>query len=469
MAIPGASILTAAEMREAEQRLFASGVPEFEVMERAGAACAEYIWRIGGHRSTLILCGPGNNGGDGFVIARILKERGVPVRVAATGESGTQSSRRARENWAGPVEDIFTAKPALQLVDALFGTGLTRGLDGKLAARLAELAGKAKHSYAIDMPSGMDSNSGKCLSPVPVFDLCITLGSYKPSHFLQPGASRFHDLVCADIGIDASGGSLHSLAKPRLQAPTADSHKYNRGLTAIVGGYMAGASILAAEAAARAGAGYVKYLGKAAGHVATNAIVQTHAPDRYAVRDILADDRISAVLAGPGLGRDEEAWNRLESALHSGHPLVLDADALVLLADRGEDRLDILMHRPILTPHEGEFARLFPGLKGSKVERARQAAVKAKGVIIYKGPDTVIAAPDGQAWIAPLASPWLSTAGTGDVLAGLCAAQLAVTRDPVAAARNAVWLQAEAARRAGAAFVADDLIAHVPAALAACL
>lgn len=465
----GAPILTAAEMRAAEQRLFASGVPEYEVMERAGAACAEYIWRVGGHRSTLVLTGPGNNGGDGFVIARILREKGVPVRVAAMGESKTASSRRAREAWGGPVEDIATARPALQLVDALFGTGLARRLDASLSGRLAELVGKARHSYAIDLPSGMDSDTGACLSPVPVFDLCITLGGYKVSHFLQPGGSRFRDLVRADIGIDCSGGALGLLERPRIAGPTPESHKYNRGLAAILGGYMPGASILAAEAAARAGAGYVKHLGKASGRLATQAIVQTHAPDHYAVRDILADDRIRAVLAGPGLGRDEEAWTRLESALNSGHPLVLDADALVLLADRGEDRLANLPHRPILTPHEGEFTRLFGKLKGSKVERARQAAAKTRAVIIYKGPDTVIAAPDGQAWIAPPSSSWLATAGTGDVLSGLCVSRLAATRDPVAAACSAVWLQGAAAQRAGAAFVADDLIRHVPKLLGECL
>lgn len=467
--MPGAPILTAAEMRAVEQRAFAGGIPEYELMERAGAACADYIWRVGGPRSTLVLCGPGNNGGDGFVIARILKAHGVPVRVAAMGESGTDSSRRAREAWGGPVDDVATVKPALQLVDALFGTGLTRGLDAALAKRLGELVARSRHSYAIDLPSGMDSDTGACLSPVPVFDLNIALGSYKPSHFLQPGAGRFHDLVRADIGIDCSGGALHLLGRPRIVGPTAESHKYSRGLTAIVGGYMPGASILAAEAAARGGAGYVKFLGKASGHPATHAIVQTHAPDYYAVRDILADDRTAAVLAGPGLGRDEEAWTRLESVLNCGHPLVLDADALVLLAERGKGRIANLPHRPILTPHEGEFVRLFGKLKGSKVERARQAAAKARAVIIHKGADTVIAAPDGQAWIAPPSSPWLSTAGTGDVLAGLCAGQLAATRDPVAAACNAVWLQAEAARHAGPAFVADDLVGRIPAVIAGCL
>lgn len=466
----GAPILTAAEMRQAEQRLFATGMAEYDIMERAGAACAEYIWRVGGQRSTLVLCGPGNNGGDGFVIARILKERGVPVRVAAAGESRTSSAQCARDAWGGAVEDIVAAKPALQLIDALFGTGLKRGLDTQLSGPLGQLVGKAKHSFAIDLPSGMDSDTGACLSPVPVFDLCLALGSFKPSHLLQPGASRFHSLVCADIGIEASGGALHLLAKPRLQGPAATAHKYSRGLAAIVGGHMPGASTLAAEAAARAGAGYVKYLGKSSPvHLATRAIVNLDAPDHYAVRDILADERIAAVLAGPGLGRDEEAWARLESALNSGHPLVLDADALVLLADRGMDRLTELPHRPILTPHEGEFVRLFGKLKGSKVERARQAAAKAKAVVLYKGPDTVIAAPDGRAWIAAASSPWLSTAGTGDVLAGICAAQLAVTGDPIAAACNAAWLQADAARRAGAAFVADDVIAHIPAAVAACL
>src|SRR3546814_362001 len=207
----GAPILTAEQMRNAEQHLFASGVPEYDVMERAGAAAANIIWRVGASRDALILCGPGNNGGDGFVIARLLRDWGVAVRVAVAGESRTASAQKARAAWDGAVEDIATAMPATQLVDALFGTGLVRPLDEKLSARLAYLTAAAKHSYAIDLPSGMDSDRGACLSPVPDFDICIALGSYKPSHFLQPAASRFAQLVCADIGIDPSASALHLL------------------------------------------------------------------------------------------------------------------------------------------------------------------------------------------------------------------------------------------------------------------
>ena len=213
----GAPILTAAQMRAAEQAVFASGVPDYALMERAGAAAAAIIWRAGGLRDTLVLCGPGNNGGDGYVIARLLRERGVAVRVAALGESRTASSRRARAEWGGPVEELATATPAAQVVDALFGTGLSRGLDGVVAARLGELIPAASHSHAIDLPSGVETDSGALLSAVPRFGLCIALGALKPAHLLYPAAACFERLITAPIGIAASD-QVHRLEPPRLMA-----------------------------------------------------------------------------------------------------------------------------------------------------------------------------------------------------------------------------------------------------------
>lgn len=450
----GGPILTAAQMRAAEQAAFDAGVDDYGLMETAGAAAAEIIWRAGHRRDALILCGPGNNGGDGYVIARILRERGVPMRVAALGESRTASSQRARAAWGGPVEDVMSCAPATQLVDALFGSGLTRGLDAAEAARLCALARDATISHAVDLPSGVDTDSGALLSAVPHFGTCIALGAYKPAHLLQPAASHMGRLVLADIGIGVSS-AVHRLGRPELSAPGGDSHKYRRGMVAVVAGEMAGAACLSAEAAARSGAGYVRLIADAAVAGLSHAIVRNGALDF---------DRARAVLVGPGLGRDPAAWDRLVAVASADIPYVADADALWLFGDMG---FGDLRKPAIITPHEGEFVRLFGDLPGSKIDRALAAARPSGAVVVYKGADSVIAAPDGRVAVASGASAWLSTAGTGDVLAGLAAGRLAVTGDPFRAACEAVWLHGEAARRAGAAFVADDLLAGLPAAIAA--
>ena len=458
----GGAILTAAEMRAAEAALFASGVPEYEVMVRAGRAAAEIVWRAGARRDTLVLCGPGNNGGDGYVIARALKEHGVPVRVVALAEPVTESAKRARADWNGPVEDLMTAAPAHQLVDALFGTGLTRGLAPEVAGRLTELVKRAERSYAIDLPSGIATDTGAALSPVPHFDICIALGAWKWAHMLRPAAALWNRMVCCDIGIPVPDARVQRIARPHLSAPADDAHKYARGLVAVIAGEMAGASALAAEAAAHGGAGYVRLVGAQAIVPAPHAIVRVSARGE----GDLADERIACVLIGPGLRRSDIAAEKLRAALAHGHAAVLDADALWLLADGG---LDSLPDHAILTPHAGEFARLFPDIGGTVIDQALAAARRCGAVVLLKGPTNVVAAPDGRACVADRASSWLSTAGTGDVLAGLCAARLAVTHDPFRAACGALWLHGEAARLVGPAFIADDLARHIPAALGRCL
>lgn len=447
-------------MREAEQALFDAGVDPYALMERAGAAAAEVIWRVGGKRDTLVLCGPGNNGGDGYVIARCLRERGVPVRVAAIGESRTDSARRARGAWDGPVEDMAVAAPAAQLVDALFGIGLTRGLDADVAARLGILAGAAWQSYAVDVPSGVETDSGAFLSAVPRFGVCIALGALKPAHLLQPAAGHMARVVVADIGIGASG-KVHRLEPPRLSAPGAAAHKYRRGLVGVVGGMMPGAALLASAAAARSGAGMVRLLAADGADRGLLAVIHSMIAEADGIAAALDDARYRAVLVGPGLGRDDAARARMEAALRAGHPIVLDADSLMLV------EVDRIPAGAIVTPHEGEFVALFGALPGSKIDRARDAAARSGAVVVYKGADTVIAAPDGRVAVATSASSWLSTAGTGDVLAGLAAGRLAVTGDAFRAACEAVWLHGDAARRAGAAFVADDLLETLTAAIAA--
>jgi hydroxyethylthiazole kinase-like uncharacterized protein yjeF len=457
-------ILTAAAMRAAEGRAIAAGTPVETLMDRAGTAAAEAIRRYSGLGSVLVLCGPGNNGGDGYVIARRLREAGLSVRVAALGAPKEGAAALARQAWGDAIEDLSAAQPASVLVDALFGTGLTRGLDAAVAAHLNRLAAAARVKVAVDLPSGVATEDGALLSPVPDFDLTITFATLKPAHRLQPAARHMGRVVVADIGIEAES-DLTAIERPHLPAPRPDDHKYSRGYAAIFAGEMPGASALAASAAARAGAGYVRLIAQAPVHGIPHAVVQVEGE----ARALLADDRIDALAVGPGLGRSARAEALLDRAMAAGHRLVLDADALVLLAARGPEALAGLEHVPILTPHGGEFVRLHPAATGSKVDRARDAAADWRAVIVFKGPDTVVAAPDGRAAIAAPAPAWLASAGTGDVLTGITAAMRARGLSAFEAACAAVWLHARAAEIAGPALVADDLVAALPLALAQCL
>jgi hydroxyethylthiazole kinase-like uncharacterized protein yjeF len=422
-------ILTAAQMRSAEQALIAAGTTVEELMERAGKAAAEAIWRYAGPLPALVLCGPGNNGGDGRVIARELRSRGVAVREAALSDLGGEG--------------------APLLIDALFGTGLSRPLDEAVARRLAELAGQARVRVAIDLPSGVASDDGAILSPVADYDLTVTFQTLKPSHLLQPAARHMGRVVVADIGI-AAESRLAEIARPAARPLGPDSHKYTRGLVTIVAGDMPGASALAASAAMRAGAGVVRLQAREFVHGVPAAVIQWPGDPL----DRLDDKRIGALLLGPGLKSGREL---LDAVLASGHPLVLDAGALAMLAESGPKRIE----GAILTPHDGEFGKLFGALPGSKIDRARAAAEMSGAVIAYKGPDTVVAAPDGRAAIHGTAPAWLGTAGSGDVLAGIVAAERAAGRGPFEAACAGVWRHAEAARRAGPAMIADDLIDHL--------
>lgn len=452
-------ILTATEMRAAEEAAIAAGTSVETLMERAGAAVAEAAWRYAGVPPTLIVCGPGNNGGDGYVAARILHERGVPVRVAATGEPRTDAARAARASWSGPVGDFASERPAPLLIDALFGTGLARPLDAAVSEGLARLADAARLRIAVDVPSGVSTDDGALLSPVPSYDLTVALGSLKPAHRLQPSAGLCGLVAVADIGIEIADARTNEIARPHLAAPGAADNKYSRGMVAVAAGDMPGAALLAAMAAQRGGAGYVLMAGDVAGGPA--ALVKRPARDAKALARLLDDHRIGAVVIGPGLGRDRPARERLDAALSSGRPLVLDADAIVLLGDGGLGRLRRLSQMPILTPHEGEFVRLFGALPGSKLDRARAAAERARSILLLKGADSVIAHPDGRAAIAPPAPAWLASAGTGDVLAGLIGAMRTRGLDAFEAAQAALWLHGEAARAAGPGLIADDIVEHI--------
>ncbi|HEY0270924.1 MAG TPA: NAD(P)H-hydrate dehydratase [Sphingomonas sp.] len=457
----GRPILTAAETRAAEAALFAQGISVGALMGRAGRAVADIVWGRFGPVPALIVCGPGNNGGDGYVVAHRLAERGVAVRVAASGPPRTDAARAARDRWLGPVEALAEAEPAPLFFDALFGTGLSRPLDEAMLAPARRLAAAARHRVAVDLPSGLATDDGAVLSDLPA-DLTVSLGALKRAHRLMPGMALCGETVVADIGLSAAS-DVREIARPRIAGPGFEANKYSRGKVVVVAGAMPGAALLASLSAQRAGAGYVELLG-AGGDAPPHALVRRAWDD-----SALEDKRIGAIVIGPGLGTGDEARRRLDLALSGDRPLVLDADALTLLAKSGLDRLASRKAPIVLTPHMGEYARLFGDVAGTMLDKARAGARRAGAVLLLKGAATVVAHPDGRAAINPPAPAWLASAGTGDVLSGLLGALLAQGRDPFAAARAAAWLHAEAGRRAGPLLIADDVIVHLRAAVAACL
>jgi ADP-dependent NAD(P)H-hydrate dehydratase / NAD(P)H-hydrate epimerase len=445
-------ILTAANMRAAEEAAIRGGTSIEQLMEQAGAALAEAAYRFAGPLPALILTGPGNNGGDGYVAARHLAERGVQVRVAALAEPKSEAAIRARSQWAGEVEPLSQdTRAAPLLIDALFGTGLSRGLDDAASLLLSELAHEAAVAVACDLPSGVESDSGALLNPLHDFDLTLTFGALKPAHRLHPAMHKCGRVVLADIGIDAPD-EWHEIGPPELPPLDPGGHKYDRGLVHLLAGKMPGAIALAATAAARSGAGYVRVSTSRTIDGLPAAIVQT---DTATVND----ERIGCLLVGPGMG---DIPQLLTLALTSQAPKVIDADAITPLGE--PERLN--GQEAILTPHEGEFRKLFGDIGGSKPERALEAASRSEAVVVFKGPDTLVAAPDGRLGFAPPAPAWLASAGTGDVLAGMIAAMRARGLDPFEAACAGVWLHGRAAEIAGPGMIADDLAAAIPRALA---
>jgi len=444
-------ILTADAIRKAEQAAIDGGTSVEALMERAGEALAEAVYRYAGKLPVLVLAGPGNNGGDGYVAARYLAARGIAVRVAALAEPGAAAAQRARGEWTGAVEPLADdTAPAPVLVDALFGTGLKRGLDSDVAAKFARLASAAKVRIACDLPSGVDSDTGVLLSSVPNFDLTVTLGALKPAHRLMPAMTSCGRVAVADIGI-AAASDWGEIERPDLPPLDPAGHKFSRGLVHALAGKMPGAMALAASAAARAGSGYVRVSTSLAIDRLPASVVQTDTA-------IINDERIGCLLVGPGMG---DIPQLLTLALTTRAPKVVDADAIGHVGEperlKGQDA--------ILTPHEGEFRRLFGDLAGSKAERALEAARLSDAVIVYKGPDTLVASPDGRLGVAPPAPAWLASAGTGDVLAGMIAALRVRGMAGFDAACAAVWLHGRAAELAGPAMIADDLVAAIPKAL----
>jgi hydroxyethylthiazole kinase-like uncharacterized protein yjeF len=466
--VPHPELLPPEQMAEADRLAPGLGMPGPVLMENAGRAVARAVRRHGAPVPTLVLCGPGNNGGDGYVVARLLAQSGWPVTVArlAPPRPGSDAAVAARR-WHGPEVAFAPAEAARAglVIDAVFGAGLARDVDGIVAETLAA----ARRVVAVDVPSGIDGATGAVRGIAPQAELTVTFFRLKPGHVLLPGREHCGRIELADIGLPPAVlpaiGVNTWLNQPgvwQLRAGSAEDHKYNKGhLTVLGGATMTGAARLAAGVARRGGAGLVT-------------IAAPEGADRYRIggdpgvivsdaplAELLQDSRREAWVCGPGLGIDA-ARLAVPPLLAAGRRVVVDADALTAFAGRPE----ALRGAAVLTPHAGEFARLFGAPEPDRLAAARAAAVRCGCVVLLKGPDTIVAAPDGRASINASAPPWLATAGSGDVLAGLIGALLAQGLEPWHAASAGAWLHGRAAARHGPGLIAEDLAPAVGAVIA---
>ena len=469
-------LLSTAEMSQADAAAIAAGISGLSLMEAAGWQVARTVRRRFKPRRVVVLCGPGNNGGDGFVVARLLSGWGWPVTVALHGPLARLSGDAAvmARRWRGaivPLEPQSLAGAPL-VVDALFGAGLTRDLDGPAREILEQVIARRLPVVAIDVPSGVDGNTGQIRGIAVQAEVTVTFFRPKPGHALMPGRARCGELVVADIGIPAS--VLDSIA-PRsfvndpdlweglFPWPQPEGHKYTRGHLLVAGGAeMTGAARLACLAGRRAGAGLASI-------VAPDTALPAYGVDQpgtilRSIKDwdaTMQDPRINAAVIGPGLGIGEQTRQRVLSALTSGKACVLDADALTSFVGRTAE-LWGAGGKPVLTPHDGECSRLFQ-YGGDRLTRACAAAAESGAVVLLKGPDTVIADPDGRAAVTINAPPNLATGGAGDVLAGIIGGLLAQGMPPFEAACAGAWIHGEAAHHFGPGLIAEDLISSLPA------
>lgn len=483
-------LLSCAEMTKADAAAIAGGIPGVDLMEAAGRAVADAVTAHHVRRPVVILCGPGNNGGDGFVAARHLQARRWPVTVGLLGERAALKGDAAwaAQSWAGAVAPLSPGllDGAPLVVDALFGAGLSRPIDGIAGQLIDRINREELPTVAVDVPSGLHGDSGAIMGCAPMAQQTVTFFRAKPGHYSVEGLKRCGALQVVDIGI--APGVLSAIA-PRLwlNAPTMwrrhlrrvdpGDHKYARGHATILAGAIAtGAARLAALSARRAGAGLVTI----ASPRSALAVYQSAEPGNLVVDceegeafvRLLEDERRNAILIGPGSGIGERTRAAVLTALSTRRSVVLDADAITVFGRVPAELFAAIQGPTLLTPHEGEFRRLFPDLAGlpAKVERARQAASRSGATVLLKGPDTVIAAPDGRAVINIHASVGLATAGAGDVLAGIAVGLMAQGFSPLAAGAASAWLHGECALRFGLpGLIAEDLIDRIPEALATAL
>lgn len=476
------ALLTCAEMARADAGAVARGVASERLMEAAGGAVATAVRARFARQPVVVLCGPGNNGGDGFVAARLLAEAGWPVELFLLGrvEDLKGDAKLNAGRWQGavkPLEAGAVAKAGL-VVDALFGAGLTRPVDGVAAAAIEAINARGIACIGVDVPSGVHGDTGAVMGAAPRCRATVTFFRRKPGHLLLPGRALCGETIVADIGIPADvlpeiRPSCHANG-PALWAgcfpwPRLDGHKYDRGHAVVVGGTaITGAGRLAARAALRAGAGLVTVASEPAVlpiYMADRAsVLAAPIADQAAFDTLLADPRKNAVLLGPGNGADLATQARVRAALSARKRCVLDADAITAFADEPELLFRAIRGPCVLTPHEGEFRRIF-SVDGDKLARARAAARTSGAVVLLKGADTVIAAPDGRAVLNANAPPTLATAGAGDVLSGIIVALLAQGMEAYDAACAAAWLHGEAARAFGPGLIAEDLPEMLPKAL----
>ncbi|MEP4768309.1 MAG: NAD(P)H-hydrate dehydratase [Roseibium sp.] len=484
------ALLTPDQMGFADRLTIESGVPGIVLMENAGQAvarvAADHAPRNG---RVLVICGPGNNGGDGFIAARILAARGFQVDVGLLKDpAGLKGDAAlAFERMGLPyallsdgdhtADNFFTSLHKADLIiDAMFGAGLDRPLQGPIASLVESVNQSNKPVVAVDLPSGVNGATGEVLGEAIKSHATVTFFCEKPGHILYPGRCHCGDVTVADIGIDkgvldkiepATHINAPELWVSDLPKPDPLGHKYSKGHAVVFGGPMSstGAARLSAMAALRAGAGLVT-LASPPGAMMVNAshltaVMLKKVSGVDAIPEFMKDHRLNAVLIGPGFGLDPETMEAVTTLMGELRATVLDADALTVFEDEPETLFALIRANQsptIMTPHDGEFARLFSDLVGQdKLSRARKAAERCCAIVVLKGPDTVIAAPDGRAAINCNAPPWLATAGSGDVLAGVALGLLAQGVPGFEAACQAVWLHGEAGSNAGPGLIAEDL------------
>jgi len=468
------ALLAPKEMDSADHKAIASGISGADLMDAAGRAVAEAVIERWTKLPITVLCGPGNNGGDGFVAARYLMEAGWPVRLALLGavENLTGDAALHAGHWKGEIE-LFKADAldeAYLIIDAIFGSGLSRPVDGIAGDIIQSLKERKTPICAIDVPSGLDGATGLIRGIAAQADITVTFFRKKPGHLLYPGRALCGDVIVADIGIPAAvldeiNPHTHEnspeLWLEQYPWPQATGNKYQRGEVLILGGEtITGASRLSAHGAMRAGAGLVTLAAPSSAWLIyamslTSAIVRSfNGVSEFDA--LLADKRRNVIVIGPGAGVGEATKQYVLAALAVERKVVLDADALTSFAGSSEVLFEAVNYPCVMTPHEGEFDRLFD-IKGDKLLRARSAAKKSKAVVLLKGADTVIAAPDGRAIINSNSVPQLATGGSGDVLTGIIAGLLAQGMDAFHAAAAGVWLHCEAASTIGPGLIAEDL------------
>jgi ADP-dependent NAD(P)H-hydrate dehydratase / NAD(P)H-hydrate epimerase len=484
-------LLTTAEMAQADRLAIAAGTSGIEFMENAGQAVADAVaTRDPATLQVVVVAGPGNNGGDGFVAARILRQRGYPVRLMLVGDASRLKgdAALAARRWDGAIEPASPAglAGAAVIVDALFGAGLDRPVQGVARAMIEAINAAPAHVHAADLPSGINGTSGAVQGVAVNASTTTTFFRRKPGHLLLPGRLHCGEVLVVDIGI---GAEVLREVKPQtflnvptlwaetLPIPRIDGHKYSRGHVVVVSGGIAstGAARLAARGALRAGAGLVTLASPraalAVNAAASLAVMVRPVEGAAELTALLSDPRHNVVVLGPGGGVGRGMQEMALAALTGERAVVLDADALTSFSGHPEELLSAIRARPqgatVLTPHAGEFSRLFHALPsisqaGSKLAQARQAAALAGAVVLLKGPDTVVGAPGGGAPHPPNPPPWLATAGSGDVLAGLVAGLLAQGMPGFEAATAAVWLHGEAGTAAGPGLISEDLPEMLP-------